>query len=489
MTMLRLERAQLPVAGSALALCALAGAAAALRAPAGPLIGVAVVLVLVSLAEWRHGVTAILVVLPFSGVPVFMAGHAGLAMRDVALVLPLYVAFALWMTERHGSLLPPLGIALPALALFAIIVLGSVVRAPSLSIGALGTKIWLAYIPMLAVGYHYVRTAADWDRALRLTALLGLIPAAIAVAEWFIATRYPPAGAWSNNFGPFRYLYGSWFEQVRTTGVAMSAGSHTFVVPRVPSTFTSSTQFYLFSMVAYAAGLSQALRGPRLFWLGCASVLAMGVLATGERQAYVAMPAMTVLSLMLGGQGRARLAIIAAAAGGLVLILMALGGAPLAVLGTMPDHAGVELGHAWRELQSGLNSGPIGHGTGWDTQAALRYGGSASKRYVENWYSKAALELGVVGLAAIVMALASLHWRLITALIRIDPVTRRAAAPICVLLLVMTATLFKGPVLDLDPMNVYFWLLTGMLLSFMRPGFAVVAVRADDAPVRAEAAP
>jgi hypothetical protein len=109
--------------------------------------------------------------------------------------------------------------------------------------------------------------------------------------------------------------------------------------------------------------------------------------------------------------------------------------------------------------------GVVGHGTGWDTQAALRYGGSASKRYVENWYAKAALELGIGGLAAIVVAMASLQWRLLARLHRIEPAARRVAAPMCALLLVMMATLFKGPLLDLDPLNVYFWLIIGMLLS------------------------
>lgn len=45
---------------------------------------------------------------------------------------------------------------------------------------------------------------------------------------------------------------------------------------------------------------------------------------------------------------------------------------------------------------------------------------------------------------------------------------RRAAAPVCVLVLAMTFTLFKGPVLDLDPLNVCFWLLAGMLLSYLQ---------------------
>jgi hypothetical protein len=468
MTMLRIERGQWPIAMTALALCAFAGAAAGVRTPAAPVIGVAVVLAFVSFTAWRHGVTALLVVLPFSGVPVFMAGHAGLAARDLAIVLPLYAAFAVAMTQRRDALLPAIGIALPVLGLFAALVLGSVAMAPSLAVGALGTKVWLAYIPMLAVGYHYVSSEADFNRAMRLTALLGLIPAAIALAEWFTATRYAQDGVWTNNFGPARHLYGAWYAEVRTSGLALPVGGHTFVVPRVPSTFTSSTQFYLFSMVAYAAGLSQALRNGRARWIVYTSVLALGVIASGQRQAYVAMPLMTVLSLLLAGPTRLQFAAAAVAGCGLVLVLFALGAAPVTVLGAVPDHGRAEVITAWREFRTSAGSGLIGHGTGWDTQGALRYGGSASTRYVENWYGKAALELGLVGLAAIVVALASLQWRLLAALRRIDEPARRAVAPMCVLLLVMSATLFKGPVLDLDPLNVYFWLIIGMLLSVTR---------------------
>ena len=468
MTMFRIERSQLPIAASALALCAFAGVTAGVRTPMAPLLGISVVVALVTLAAWRNGVMALLIVLPFSGLPVFMAGQSGLAVRDLAIVVPLYAAFALWATDRRAVLLPTLGIALPALALFAALVVAHIALAPSLAIGAVGAKVWLAYVPMIAVGYHYIRTQNDFDRALRLTALIGLIPAGIALGEWFFASHHPQTGVWSNNFGPFRHLYGSWYAQVRTSGLALPAGSHTFVVPRVPSTFTSSTQFYLFSMVAYAAGLSQALRRGQAGWIMCACVLAAGVVASGERQAYVAMPALTATSLIVAGPSRKQLAVIAAAGAVLGLALLALGGAPLTVLSLLPAHSRVELLNAARELRTSGATGFVGHGTGWDTQAALRYGGSASKRYVENWYGKTALELGIVGLAAVVVALGSLQLRLFASLPRIDAPMRRGAAPICVLLLAMIATLFKGPVLDLDPLNVYFWLLTGMLLSYLQ---------------------
>ncbi len=467
MTTLRLERTQWPPAMAALCVCLAAGAIVAVRAPVGPLLLAAGALALLSL-EWRRGVLALLVVLPFSGVPVFVAGQPGLALRDVAIVLPLYASFALWMTARREPALPPMGVALPALALFAVMVLAHVALAPSLVVGAIGTKVWLAYVPMLAVGYHFVRTGADFERAMRWTALLGLIPACIALAEWMIASRHPQVGVWTNDFGPFRHLYGSWYAAVQPNGLALPIGDHTFVVPRVPSTFTSSTQFYVFGIVAYAAGLSQALRSGQWRRYACAAVLALGVIASGERQAYVVVPAIATASIGLAGRAPAIL-MLAMVCSGLIAV-MALDGAPISVLGAIPAHAQASLATAWGELRNAAGTGLVGHGTGWDTQSALRYGGSASTRYIENWYAKAALETGLVGLAAIVVAVASLHWRLFAALARVDLASRRAAAPVCVALAAMTLTLFKGPVLDLDPLNVYFWLLIGMLLSYLRLG-------------------
>ena len=124
----------------------------------------------------------------------------------------------------------------------------------------------------------------------------------------------------------------------------------------------------------------------------------------------------------------AGLALIACAVAGATLAVRALAiaavvviePAPAVVLRALPNHARAEAVTTWREMRSGAGTGLVGHGTGWDTQAALRYGGSASTRYVENWYAKAALELGVAGLAAIVLSLVSLQWRLFLRLFRND---------------------------------------------------------------------
>jgi len=426
-------------------------------------------------AEWRRGVVVLLCALPFSGVPVFIAGAPGLALRDLAIVLPIYASFAFACTLPRGAeILPRAGVLLPALALFCLAVIVSIAAAPSLTVAAIGTKVWLVYLPMLAIGYRYVRRIEDFDSVLRLTALLGLVPALIALAECIIASRAEHAvdpALLRNDFGPFRYLYGDWYSHVSAPVLSFyRPGGHIFVIARVPSTFTASTQYFAFAMVAFAAGLAQAMRAGSFRWTVCAALLAAGALAAGARLAYVLVPVTLVTAVAIGRPERR----YALAVGGGVLAAAAAAvaaGADVAgIVSLLPHHVAQQSAHACGEFARALGTGAWGHGTGWDTNAALRYGDVAERRYIENWYAKAVLELGLGGLAAMVVALAALHWRIASGLRRVSPDVRQLAAPVAVVLGVMTIALFKGPYIDLDPLNVYYWLLAGMLLAVIRIG-------------------
>jgi hypothetical protein len=227
--------------------------------------------------DWRRGVVALLVAAIRRAAPVFVAGTPGLAFRDCAVVAPLYIAFAMAMLRSNEPLLPPLGMALPALAIFAMLAAAQAMRAPSLSVGVLGLKVWLAYVPMLAVGYHYVRRARDLDRVLAMTALLGLAPAALALAEWFTSAR-------TGSFGPFAHIYGAGSSVPPI--LVFGDGDHLVKIARIPSTFTSGSSYYLFAVVAYTAALSQLLSHGGRGWFACAVVLAAGAMASGNRAAY-----------------------------------------------------------------------------------------------------------------------------------------------------------------------------------------------------------
>lgn len=402
--------------------------------------------------RWRRGVLLLLVVLPFAGVPVFVAGTAGLAFRDLAVVLPMYAGFALYVARAGDVRVPRLGLALPALAVFAMLVVAYVPLAPSLAVGVLGAKVWLAYLPMLVIGYHYVRSAEDFECVLRITALLGLVPATIAIAE-FVYTLS------SGGFGPFAAMYG----QSGTEAVRFGfGGEHDAVsITRIPATFTWVTQYLGFALVAYAAGLSMLLRRRSAGWLLCVALLAAGAFASGARAAYLVVPTMTVLALCLAGVRPSRLVAPGfAACGVLGLALLAEPGL-VTIARYLPGHVQVSLSYAWRELSDSALA--IGNGTGWDTNAALRYGGASERRFIENWYAKTLLELGVAGFVAIVVALGSMLATLLGRLRAAHDDVRTVAAPVCALLAVVVVLLFKGSYIDVAPLNVYFWLLAGML--------------------------
>lgn len=453
---------------AAAAACALTGVAMAARPGVAPLVAATALLAALSF-DWRRGVVALLVVLPFAGLPVFIAGTPGLALRDIAVTAPIYVAFALTMLRSEEDALPPLGVALPALAAFALLVAIGVLRAPSFETGVIGAKVWLAYVPMLAVGYHYVRRIDDFEGALRLTALIGLVPAVIALCEWLLAARQHagPGDTWINDFGPFSRMYGPWFENVKWSGVAFGPDGHSIMIPRVPSTFTGATQYFGFAMVAYAAGLAMALRRRTGWWTACAIVLGAAAMASGVRAAFVAVPAITLSAMALAGAPMRLWAGIALTAGALLLGSAIAGSPPWRIASMLPAHTQQQLTTASNEMGDALRTA-LGHGTGWDTNSALRYGSSGERRFIENWYAKAALELGVAGLLCVVVAFASIGARLATRWRSLDARARQLAAPVLALLGIVAIALFKGPYIDLDPLNVYAWLLAGMLLGLYR---------------------
>lgn len=178
-------------------------------------------------------------------------------------------------------------------------------------------------------------------------------------------------------------------------------------------------------------------------------------------------PAIAVLGLALAGARPARLVAAIAVVLLVMAVALAAGGAdPLLVAKLLPEHVHVTLSHGWAEMRSSLTA--FGHGTGWDTNAALRYGEGGQRRYIENWFAKSSLELGVLGLLSVTVALAALLAHLLRPLRSLDPGARQLAAPVFALLALTAVSLFKGPFIDFDPLNVYFWLFAGMLAGLYR---------------------
>jgi O-antigen ligase len=128
-----------------------------------------------------------------------------------------------------------------------------------------------------------------------------------------------------------------------------------------------------------------------------------------------------------------------------------------------------------------LTSSWLGHGTGTNTGAA-RYAIDRPELFfsIENFYAKVAFELGIAGLLLVCVLFAVLIWQGWKAQKKIqDAGLRSCAASLTAFLIVLTLYSFKGSFIDLDPLNVYFWLFAGLLARLPtldpRAGFRDIA--------------
>jgi hypothetical protein len=122
---------------------------------------------------------------------------------------------------------------------------------------------------------------------------------------------------------------------------------------------------------------------------------------------------------------------------------------------------------AYGGLVQAVKLAPLGMGTGTNTGAA-RFAVNDPNAFIglENYYAKAVYELGLPGLlivgglfVAIVFAGLRVHARMRS------PVLRCWASALVAFFVVILLNSFKGWLVDLDPVNVYYWVFAGILLK------------------------
>ena len=110
----------------------------------------------------------------------------------------------------------------------------------------------------------------------------------------------------------------------------------------------------------------------------------------------------------------------------------------------------------------------LGSGTGSDTNAARYVSGafSATGGWQESYLAKSILELGIVGLALIATVFGSILVRGLRIRRRLrDPGLIAMASAILGLMIWGIVYTVKAQYLDFDPLNLYFWLFTGILFK------------------------
>jgi hypothetical protein len=442
---------------------------AGLGLPAAVLV-LAGLVMLVGLQSWRLSILMLLAYLPVSGVLwIALYPHTAPAVeaKDFLFVVPAYAGFFGWYLRTKRNFTFP-GFPVAPVALFAGLVIVEILN-PSLSsplAGLVGAKVWLFYIPMAFLGYHLIRSRRDLDRLLTLMCLSAILPAVVGIAEAILVYKGHSGFVYS--------LYGSAASAATQEFASVTVGGAQLL--RVPSTFSFIAQYYIFmtAMVAIgyawwrnAAPRSSSRRWRFIVWL----LFLAAVLTSGARGALAFVPLLLIAILILDGRlGSSFLGVLAALAAGAVLMIGLVGASPVGTVSSLLENARVQLHIVFiTGVDQASHHLLFGLGTGADTNAT-RYVSdqhfSATGGWQESYIAKSVLELGIGGLILVALVYGSIISRGLRLSRRLrDPGLKSVSAAIMGLFIWAVAYTVKAQYLDFDPLNIYFWLFTGILFK------------------------
>lgn len=431
----------------------------------------------IGLLDWRRSVLALLVFLPYVGIftaLLYPDTEPAVLAKDLLFVIPAYAGFvAAWGLRREPVSVPGAPSAL--IAVLAVIVVVQIVNPalPSPLVGLVGAKIWLFYIPLLYLGYHLINDAVGFRRVLKLMVLAAMIPAVIGIVEALLiyAGQANLVHAW----------YGDAAASVTQGFAELRVGSTELM--RVPSTFPFVAQYYVFMCcmiaVAYAWWRTEPDRGARRFAAGALALFLVAVFLSGARGAFVFVPVLLVLILLLEPFSARLFARIASVGiGGLTAAMVVAGLSLGALLPHLAENATVQLDALVIDgFTNAEQFSAVGLGAGIDSSGARHVADPAELRagfggtWEESWWVKSLLELGVAGLVAVLAVLGTLLFRLLEGhyMIRRGPLGPASAALLAVLIWTLIYNV-KAQYIDLDPLNVYFWLFAGLAFKIQAIG-------------------
>jgi O-antigen ligase len=117
------------------------------------------------------------------------------------------------------------------------------------------------------------------------------------------------------------------------------------------------------------------------------------------------------------------------------------------------------------ELTQALSTTVWGLGTGSNTGPARFAVTDSTAITLENYFAKAVMEFGVIGLVLIVLLLGATIWYAYRACrSTTHPRAKAYAHALAAFVIISVINEWKGSYLDIDPLNVYFWFFLGVLL-------------------------
>jgi len=417
--------------------------------------------------RWQRGFYGLLLYLPFAGVVILALypWKAALLFKDFFFLVPAYIGFFARLAVGQESLadLPRLPVGLMiTLSLLALVGLATVGNG-NFQMGLIGLKVWLLYLPLFALAFASVVTERDLLLLLRLLMAPAFVPAALGIVEAILAN----VGGYQSVMESF---YGAVAPQTTQGFAQFSVGEG--MLARIPSTFPFVTQYFGYTLamlpICYALGRGAPFSWWRSLGRGMLVVLAIASFLSGARAAFVFTPLLLMLMFAfergLSGFVPSGTYVI----GPLFTALAILGIGSVAlyrhISALFVSYAGDV---AYGGLAEALHLTFWGVGTGTGTGAArYAFTDPNSFRTIENYYAKAVYELGLPGLVVVVGIFTSIIWLGFLSHRRLrSPLLRSTSAGLLAFFVTMALNSFKGWQIDLDPINVYFWVFAGILMK------------------------
>lgn len=433
------------------------------------LIGVGILIALacwgVIFQRWQRGIILLLCYMPFAGVVTLALYPSPLPtlFKDLFFVIPAYLVFLSGRDSRGwlGNIPAFLIVAMLALAFLVFIQMFNSDVA-NWMVAAIGAKVWLFYLPLLFLAFAMIKSRDDLVRLLRLMVAIAWVPCSVGIVQWIASMTFGYHATMSA-------FYGAAAEGA-TQGFASFDVGGTFF--RIPSTFTFVAQYFGYTLAMIVPAYALMKMDPSGKWRRFASatfwLVILASFMSGARGAYLFVPIMLALIYLFEDKllGFVKITVLLPFA--LLAATYIAGIDPILMFDLIFE---LFLDYSDEVAKQGLldaiATSPFGMGTGMNTGPA-RYAFYDPDSFIgtENYYAKAVNELGIVGLAvvaALFLILMSHGYRIHRRIQ--DAGLRSCAAAILAFIITMTLNSFKGWQIDLDPINVYFWVFSGFLLK------------------------
>lgn len=442
-------------------------------------VGIAIAIIALAIRFPQIAFYGFIFYIPFSGTVIYaLGGGLALQLSKDAIFFPALFAVILFCIKHKRSIIVPPALKIPLvlygtfLAAVFLFVNGSqqlsAVDEIPLLIGVVGLRSLVGYLLLTTCVYHLIQSKQELDFLLRSQVVLILISCGLAFLQYLMLKT----GRCPGTVGTGGDLFKASLEARCLVGGSLLYAPEQGQI-RLPGTFVAPWQWgwFLISSAFFAFGTAFSDRA--LLWriLGVVSIASVFITAflSGQRIALALVPFAIALLLILTGQILNLKRFIPVVIGLSLILSFAATHNPELVTNRIesfqarweaaPPQIFIANQFAWAlEQQQGL----LGRGLGRATNAARIFGETV---LVETYHAKVVYEIGIIGLFLMLLVYTVLVLVTFKAYRSTkEPQLREYGASMFTFVLFISYFPYYYP-LDVDPVNVYYWLAIGIALK------------------------